>query len=77
MIYLDLQEDNPKQRYVTVDTGAVVVRLSLEEAEGIAIGILQLLSGRPQPHPNVVNIAEFTEKTYVLAQSADGSSSTG
>lgn len=56
MIYVTLYEDIPEQRYVTLDTGTVAVRLDSDEAEEIAIAILQLLSRCQQPRRNVVSI---------------------
>ena len=80
MIFVGLQEDNPKQRYVTIDTGSVVIRLSLEEAEDIATSILQLLGRRESAPssefcPNVVSIAEFVERMQVSAHRPEGGSS--
>ena len=82
MIYVGLQEDNPKQPYVTIDSGSVVVRLSLEEAEDIATSILRLLGRRqstssPEFFPNVVSIAEFTERLPASTHSPEGGSSVG
>jgi hypothetical protein len=56
VIYVTLYEDIPEQRYVTLDTGTVAVRLDSDEAEEIAIAILQLLSRCQQPRRNVVSI---------------------
>jgi hypothetical protein len=71
VIYLTLYEDIPDQRYITLDTGAVAVRLGAEEAEEIAIAIFQLLSRCQQPCPNVVSITEFTEKSYIHPDTLD------
>ena len=62
MIYLTLDEDVPAQRYITVDSGAFVLRLSSEEAQGIAIGILQLLGERQDNTSNVINIGQVTKR---------------
>jgi hypothetical protein len=82
VIYVGLQEDNPKQPYVTIDSGSVVVRLSLEEAENIATSILQLLGRRESASssefcPNVVSIAEFMERMQASTHSPEGGSSVG
>jgi hypothetical protein len=71
VVYLQLEEENPQQRYLIADTGTAVVRLSLEEAEGMAIQILRLLSHGRQPDPNVVNIAQFRDELQVRRQRQD------
>ena len=72
MVYLTLDEDIPKQRYITVDAGAFVLRLSSEEARDIAVGIFQLLGSHQQESSNVVNIAEFAKQLHVAKHRVEG-----